>query len=146
MRSLARLVQEMRLEDFFTMPLAARLRRERGWRERTKRSYFHRLCPAAPRKYSGAKYVNERNTSCKSEGTSKAKASYLQLDIVPVGTKKRPGIPREGKEGEGAGEALAQLLIRLGGSPRLKTSGRGFELCSRGLRKTVRRLRQREKY
>lgn len=53
-------------------------------------SYFHRLCPAAPRKYSGTKYVNERNTSCKSEGTSKAKASYLQLDIVQVGTKKQP--------------------------------------------------------
>lgn len=51
--------------------------------------YFHRLCPTAPRKYSGAKYVNERNTSCKSEGTSKAKASYLQLDIVPVEQKKR---------------------------------------------------------
>lgn len=113
-----------------------------------RRGYFQRLCPAAPRKYSGAKYVNERNTSCKSEGTSKAKASYLQLDIAPVEQKRSAReweVPREresererkreGRKGRldgcrrrGSREALAQLLIRLGGSPRLKTSGRGFEL------------------
>lgn len=85
----------MRFEDFLRRRLAygAPERVE----ERTRRSYFHRLCPAAPRKYSGAKYVNERNTSCKSEGTSKAKASYLQLDIVPVETKKESTGGRRGK-------------------------------------------------
>lgn len=83
----------------------------RGLKRGTRRrSYFHRLCPAAPRKYSGTKYVNERNTSCKSEGTSKAKASYLQLDIVQVGTKKQLGIGGPagtgGRKGRESREAL----------------------------------------
>lgn len=94
----------MRFEDFFYDAACCAWDSAGGVEERgTKRSYFHRLCPATPRKYSGAKYVNERNTSCKSEGTSKAKASYLQLDIVPVGTKKRPRVPRE--RGGGGGRA-----------------------------------------
>lgn len=84
--------------------------RRKGGREPGRRGYFQRLCPATPRKYSGAKYVNERNTSCKSEGTSKAKASYLQLDIVPGGTKKEhagvgsPARKREEGQGGGAGK------------------------------------------
>lgn len=113
--------------------------------------------PCHTAKILETKYVNERNTSCKSEGTSKAKASYLQLDIVPVETKmekkktaaasptgrekKRWQGTREEKEGGGGRmgretrEALEQLLIRLGGSPRLKTFGRGFEQRFRGLKR-----------
>jgi len=55
-----------------------------------------------------AKYVNERNTSCKSEGTSKAKASYLQLDIVPrlEQKKRQPEQGAGGPTGKGGREAM----------------------------------------
>lgn len=64
----------------------------RGLKRGTRRSYFHRLCPAAPRKYSGAKYVNERNTSCKSEGDFKGESLLPTVRYRAGWNKKAAGI------------------------------------------------------